>query len=132
MEHTEPINKELLIVNSSGGLIYSSINNVNTNDLLVMGSTIHSLFQIANEFFQEETNKFIAEYENHSIHIYRTLSKTYFIFLWDKTEPPFQKIYLHFAEIVMTNYLYTVEMPIVETNFEPKKYFESKAPNQLK
>ena len=117
------INKELLITNSSGGLIYSSIDDSSVNDILVLGSTIHSLLEIAHEFFKTENSKFIADYETHRIFIYKTLSKTFFIFLWDKTEPPFEKIYLHYAEKVMGNYLYKLEMPIKNSTFDPKKYF---------
>lgn len=123
MQLTQQCNKTLLIVNKSGGLIYSSDPLTSSNESLVLGSTIHSLLQLSNEVFTSTTSGLLVEYENHNIYVFTTLSKTFFIFLWDKSEPPFQAIYLHYAEKVMANYLYKVDMPINNCNFNPTTYF---------
>ena len=121
------LSNSLLIVNRSGGLIYSSTDQINLNNSnrnLVVGSTIHSLIEIANELFKSSPHRCVVEYEKHSIFIYKTLSKTLIIFLWEKKEPPFKEIYAHYAEKVMRNYFYKIDMPINYSEFNPNEFFK--------
>jgi hypothetical protein len=94
------------------------------NDQLRLGSTIHSLIEIASSVFDSFPHRTVAQYENHFIFIFKTLSKTLFIFLWNggENEPPFKEIYSHYAEKVIRNYSYQLDMPINVLDFRPTNW----------
>lgn len=118
----------LLIVNKSGGLIYFSKLLQNENYMMVLGSTIQSLNQISSSVMKTETSFSFVEYQNKSIGTFRTLTGISFIFICDKVDlkslkTVFFRIYRDYANIVLADPFYTIEMPIQNKGFDPTRYF---------
>ncbi|ELA41793.1 uncharacterized protein VICG_01145 [Vittaforma corneae ATCC 50505] len=121
--------KNLVITNKSGGLIYSSLTDADPNEMLIIGSTLHTLLEILEHICEGQSlsnaqayNKTV-EYGQSKIITFRTLTGYSFIFLWDSTDPPFNSVYLHFCETVLQNYSYRLGMPARSKRFCPEQYF---------
>jgi hypothetical protein len=117
----------LLIINKSGGLIYHEKPLRDENYTMVLGSIIQSLNEISRTLMECKSPQFI-EYDKKVIAIFRTLSNTTFVLFGDKSnisflEKIFNEIYKDYANIVMCDPFYNLEMPIKNKNFVPSKYF---------
>lgn len=123
METCKSVTKGLIIVNNAGGLVYSSMNGMNQNQMLVLGTTIYSLIEMLIHTTNINGYEKIVEYENVRIVVFKTLTNHLFIFLWDSTAPPFDMIYAHFCDVVLQDYSYSLEMPIGSERFTPERYF---------
>lgn len=116
------MNKSLTIINKFGGLIYSNYS-LNHNQAVVFGSTIYSTFEILENITKSLSFKNTIEFENSRIVYFKTLSGYSFVFIWDNTEPPFEGIYLHFCETILSDYNYVMNMPITSGIFRPEQYW---------
>lgn len=118
--HSKTGENGLLIINSSGGLIFSTIRSLPTNELLVIASTIHSLLEMTNHLFKTSRgiNSFIMEFETSKIQSFRTIGGHTFVFIYREKCPLFQPIYQYFCEKVLQNYNYRLDMPISDEDFD--------------
>eukprot|EP00898_Chlorokybus_atmophyticus_P000535 jgi/Chlat1/1482/Chrsp12S02014 len=112
----------LYVINKSGGLIYNkdfaAIVKLDTNDCLRLASIWHSLHAISKELSPVPgcTGIETLEADTFDLHCYQTLTGTKFFVT---TEPKAQNveallkvIYELYAEYVLKNPFYEVEMPI--------------------
>lgn len=121
--------KGLIIVNKSGGLVYSGLASHDQNEMLVVGSTLHTLLEILEHIRESQplndppSHSKTIEYGQSRIAAFKTLSGYSFIFLWDATDPPFRSVYLHFCETVVQDYNYRPGMLVRSERFRPEQYF---------
>ncbi|CBK24784.2 uncharacterized protein [Blastocystis hominis] len=116
----------LYIINKSGGLIFSkdfnAKNPLSSNDRMRLASTFHSLTAISTQFAPAKNSRGINYVlaETVSIHSYRIN----FLVISNPTVPYLEglldEIYVLFADYVMKNPFYELEMPIRCSLFEEK------------
>lgn len=130
---------ELYIVNASGGMIFSNLNDVRLDQKMVFCSSFHSLYEMAKlitlfplksqcndnnkspySFYKYDDSSYfrmIFVSTNQTITMYKTLTDILFIFISKKPIPhdSFLKIYLEYFNKIILNPLYILGQPIVTT-----------------
>jgi hypothetical protein len=129
-----------LIINKAGGLVYTrefstGLAKLQSNDLLILAGTFHSVHAITrglvpttlspqNTSAQVATNNFplrpsgieVLESTNFRLTCFQTLTGTKFLLFTEPAQPNVdtvvRKVYEIYADFVMKNPFYTVEMPI--------------------
>jgi hypothetical protein len=130
----------LLIINKAGGLVYtrefsSGLQKLPSNDLLILAGTFHSVHAITrgiipsslapqNTPAQTATSNFplrpsgleVLESTNFRLTCFQTLTGTKFLLFTEPMQPNvdviIRRVYELYADFVMKNPFYTVEMPI--------------------
>jgi hypothetical protein len=130
----------LLIINKAGGLVYdrefsSGLQRLASNDKLILAGTFHSVHAITrglipislapqNTAAQNATNNFplrasgleVLESSDFRLTCFETLTGTKFMLFTEPTRPNvdvlIKKVYELYADYVMKNPFYTIEMPI--------------------
>ncbi|EOB12291.1 Trafficking protein particle complex subunit 4 [Nosema bombycis CQ1] len=113
------------ILNSSGSMIFSYQKSpkFDTNSLLVLCSSLHSLKYLISEI-SKPTHKDKFYFESQTISMYTTLTGISFIFVGNEnTNQIFKKIYGDFCNFVMLDPFYILGMPINCEKFRPEQYF---------
>mmetsp|Transcript_40328 Transcript_40328/g.114172 ORF Transcript_40328/g.114172 Transcript_40328/m.114172 type:complete len:138 (-) Transcript_40328:791-1204(-) len=112
----------LYIVNKSGGLIYDKdfvpTARLDVNDKLRIASMWHSLHAIASQLSPIPgcTGIQVLEAETFNLHCYQTPTSTKFLVMVEPASPNVEKllqtVYEYYADYVLKNPFYEVEMPI--------------------
>ncbi|KAL6869151.1 hypothetical protein ACO1O0_000474 [Amphichorda felina] len=123
----------LIIINKAGGLIYNKnfhdgLNKISTNDYLVLAGTFHGVHAITARLNPLKAQSQpgmrpdppsgleVLETENFRMQCFNTLTGTKFLLFTDTTQinvdVTMRKIYDLYADYVMKNPFYSLEMPI--------------------
>jgi trafficking protein particle complex subunit 4 len=133
----------LLIINKAGGLIFSrefhtGLAQLNSNDLLILAGTFHGVHAItrslvpaplhpptptsAQSFPARATGLEVLESSHFRLYCYQTQTGTKFLLITEPGQPNVEiimrRVYELYADYVMKNPFYTVEMPIRCQKFE--------------
>ena len=122
----------LLIINKAGGLVYnrtfhSGLNALNTNDLLVLAGTFHGIHAISKNLSPTSPPKYSTGIESLQtsrflLSCYQTPTGTKFLLFTEpvqnNTDMILRKTYELYADFVMKNPFYSLEMPIRCEKFE--------------
>jgi hypothetical protein len=124
-----------IIINKAGGLVYNktfqdgSLNKISTNDYLVLAGTFHGVHAITARLNpvkgpstvsgnrpEPPSGLEVLETENFRMQCFNTLTGTKFLLFTDTTQTnvdvTLRKIYDLYADYVMKNPFYSLEMPI--------------------
>ncbi|EJW03128.1 hypothetical protein EDEG_02487 [Edhazardia aedis USNM 41457] len=115
----------LLIINKSGGLIFTMKNDKSSNQYMIISSSLHTIYahtqEIKNFQNQYDFEPLIIYAQNHKITFYRTLTGYSFIFISDKDTiiwiKMFEAVYKVFIDYVLKNPFYCDEMPVNNDKF---------------
>ncbi|ORY60145.1 sybindin-like family protein [Pseudomassariella vexata] len=137
----------LIIINKAGGLIYNrtfseGLNQLNTNDYLVLAGTFHGVHAITARLnpikeppsppssggspnrAEPASGLEVMETENFRLQCFNTLTGTKFLLFTDtmqsNVDGTMRKIYELYADYVMKNPFYQLEMPVRCDMFERK------------
>jgi len=126
----------LFIVNKAGGLIYNrefhgGLTQLNSNDLLILAGTFHGVHAITRSltpaalhapaggpqaFPVRPSGIEVLESSHFRLNCFQTATGTKFLLLTEPAQPNvdviIRKVYELYADFVMKNPFYTVEMPI--------------------
>jgi len=125
----------LIVINKAGGLIYNKnfhdgLNKISTNDYLVLAGTFHGVHAITARLDPLKRGQQpqpgvrpdppsgleVLETENFRMQCFNTLTGTKFLLFTDTTQTnvdvTIRKIYDLYADYVMKNPFYSLEMPI--------------------
>ncbi|KEY68478.1 hypothetical protein S7711_01250, partial [Stachybotrys chartarum IBT 7711] len=131
----------LIIINKAGGLVYNKtfhdtgLNKISTNDYLVLAGTFHGIHAIAARLNpvkappsrptsegsmpsrpEPSTGLEVLETENFRMQCFNTMTGTKFLLFTDTTQTnvdvTLRRIYDLYADYVMKNPFYSLEMPI--------------------
>ncbi|KAF2836244.1 Sybindin-like family protein [Patellaria atrata CBS 101060] len=124
----------LLIINKAGGLIYnrefhSGLNKLSSNDLLILAGTFHGVHAITRSLTPHRwlpesesspagkaTGIEVLESSTFRMQCFQTITGTKFLLFTEPHQPNIdailRRIYELYADYVMKNPFYTVEMPI--------------------
>lgn len=128
----------LLIVNKAGGLVYNrefhtGLSKLSSNDLLILAGTFHGVHAITRSlipssllpssnpsapqnFPQRPTGLEVLESAHFRLTCFQTLTGTKFLLFTEPAQPNvdsvIKRVYELYADFVMKNPFYTVEMPI--------------------
>ncbi len=126
----------LFIINKAGGLIYNrefhgGLTQLNSNDLLILAGTFHGVHAITRSltpaslhvvntvpqgFPVRPTGIEVLESSHFRLNCFQTATGTKFLLLTEPAQPNVEviirKVYELYADFVMKNPFYTVEMPI--------------------
>ena len=119
----------LIIINKAGGLIYnrefnSTLNKVSVNDLLVLAGTFHGVHAITKSLTPstlgvppaQRTGIEVLESAHFRLNCFQTFTGTKFLLFTEPQQPNvdtiMRKIYDLYADYVMKNPFYQLEMPI--------------------
>jgi hypothetical protein len=124
----------LLIVNKAGGLVYNrefhtGLSKLSSNDLLILAGTFHGVHAITRSlipssllpaapqnFPQRPTGLEVLESSHFRLTCFQTLTGTKFLLFTEPAQPNvdsvIKRVYELYADFVMKNPFYTVEMPI--------------------
>ncbi|UKZ81057.1 hypothetical protein TrVFT333_008825 [Trichoderma virens FT-333] len=119
----------LIIINKAGGLIYNKtfheggLNKISTNDYLVLAGTFHGQSQPPTPGTNElpgrpepSSGLEVLETENFRMQCFNTLTGTKFLLFTETTQTnvdvTIKRIYDLYADYVMKNPFYSLEMPI--------------------
>lgn len=127
--------EQFFIVNKSGGMIYKHewVAQTDINSLLVLTSTLHSLNELSRNVLLTNAHFQSVAMGRSSIHMYRTLTGTLFIFvcsaepqgaegLPSSTQKAFESVYRHYCDFVMGSPFYQPGMPINCSKFRPEQF----------
>lgn len=115
--------QSLYILNKAGGLIYqkdfkAGLNKLSTNDYLVLAGTFHSIHAISSQVSPVPSSSGITVVETakSAIHCFQTITGVKFLLITDlrQTAPEnvLSQVYQLFADYVMKNPFYQLDMPI--------------------
>lgn len=121
--------QSLYILNKAGGLIYQrdfkpGLNRLNTNDYLVLAGTFHSVHALTSKISPtgESSGLSVMETSKHAIYCFQTLSGIKFLLFTDigqfQPDSIMNKVYQLFADYVMKNPFYQLDMPIRSEQFD--------------
>eukprot|EP00245_Coleochaete_scutata_P005905 TRINITY_DN19896_c0_g2_i1.p1 TRINITY_DN19896_c0_g2~~TRINITY_DN19896_c0_g2_i1.p1 ORF type:complete len:143 (-),score=29.45 TRINITY_DN19896_c0_g2_i1:77-505(-) len=112
----------LFVINKSGGLIYykdfNSVSKLDTNETLRLASVWHSLHAISSQLSPVAgcTGIEVLEADTFNLHCFQTLTGTKFFVATETTatgmDALLRTIYELYADFVLKNPFYEVEMPI--------------------
>lgn len=116
----------IFITNKAGGLIYHreflkvpGVDSLNTNDIMMLASTWHSLHAIAGQLspMPADTGIEKLEADTFDLHCFTALTGTKFVMVVDRHTPDVDDllatlVYDLYADYVLKNPFYEVEMPI--------------------
>jgi trafficking protein particle complex subunit 4 len=127
----------LLIINKAGGLVYNrefhaGMAQLNSNDLLVLAGTFHGVHAITRNIVPPALNPAVntssqnfpiratgievVESSHFRLNCFQTQTGTKFLLITEPAQPNvdviIKKVYELYADFVMKNPFYTVEMPI--------------------
>ncbi|KAF4122471.1 trafficking protein particle complex subunit 4 [Geosmithia morbida] len=138
----------LIVINKAGGLVYNKnfhdgLNKISTNDYLVLAGTFHGVHAItsrlspskgaayrqslqAGERPEPPSGLEVLETENFRMQCFNTLTGTKFLLFTDTTQTnvdvTIKRIYDLYADYVMKNPFYSLEMPIRCDIFDRKMF----------
>jgi hypothetical protein len=126
----------LLIVNKAGGLVFNrefhtGLNTLTSNDLLILAGTFHGIHAIARQLapavvHPQNTNPQnfpvrpsgieVLETSHFRLNCFQTLTGLKFLLVTEPAQPNVEivlkRVYELYADFVMKNPFYTVEMPV--------------------
>lgn len=125
----------LLIVNKAGGLVFNrefhtGLTQLNSNDLLILAGTFHGVHAITRSlvppplhppntpqnFPVRPTGLEVLESSHFRLNCFQTITGTKFLLITEPAQPNVEvitrRVYELYADFVMKNPFYTVEMPI--------------------
>ncbi|KAI5453763.1 hypothetical protein NCC49_005576 [Naganishia albida] len=119
------------IINKAGGLIFqrnygAGIAQLSSNEYLVMAGTLHGVHAITSRIapVPKSSGAQIIESESFKMTIHMTLTGIKFVLISSvdmaNAESILQKIYEAYADAVMKNPFYTLEMPINASGFDAR------------
>ncbi|KAG9257059.1 Sybindin-like protein [Emericellopsis atlantica] len=132
----------LIVINKAGGLIYNKnfhdgLNKISTNDYLVLAGTFHGVHAITARLTpirppappaglrpEQVSGLEVLETENFRMQCFNTLTGVKFLLFTDTTQTnvdvTIRKVYDLYADYVMKNPFYSLEMPIRCEMFDRK------------
>jgi len=137
----------LIIINKAGGLIYQrdfaeGLNKLSINDYLVLAGTFHGVHAITSRLYPLQSNYSsnrnstsgdrpeppsgleVLETENFRLQCFQTLTGTKFLLFTEPMQPNIdailRRIYELYADYVMKNPFYQIEMPVRCEAFDRK------------
>ncbi|CAG8959973.1 hypothetical protein HYFRA_00012690, partial [Hymenoscyphus fraxineus] len=142
----------LIIINKAGGLVYQrdfaeGLNKLSINDYLVLAGTFHGIHAIStrlNPLLPSDTPSTssrppppsgieVLETENFRLQCFQTLTGTKFLLFTEPQQPNIEKImamiYGLYADYVMKNPFYSLEMPVRCEGWERRLVREVRAVN---
>ncbi|KAL2052473.1 hypothetical protein ABVK25_007345 [Lepraria finkii] len=125
----------LIIINKAGGLVFNrdfnpALNKVSVNDLLVLAGTFHGVHAITKSLTppslaipsKDRTGIEVLESSQFRLTCFQTFTGTKFLLFTEPHQPNvdtiIQKVYELYADYVMKNPFYQLEMPIRCEAFE--------------
>ncbi|KAI9819534.1 MAG: hypothetical protein M1827_006983 [Pycnora praestabilis] len=118
----------LIVINKAGGLIYQrdfheGLNKLSINDYLVLAGTFHGVHAITKGLSplpkipgQPSSGIEVLESENFRLQCFQTLTGTKFLLFTEPHQPNvdviIRRVYELYADYVMKNPFYQIEMPI--------------------
>lgn len=124
----------LIVINKAGGLVYNKnfhdgLNQISTNDYLVLAGTFHGVHAITTKLNplkprprepgvrpEPPAGLEVLESENFRMQCFNTLTGTKFLLFTDTTQTnldvTMRRVYDLYADYVMKNPFYSLEMPI--------------------
>ncbi|KAI9876241.1 MAG: hypothetical protein M1830_006955 [Pleopsidium flavum] len=128
-KHMQSVVFSLIIINKAGGLIYNrdfhdGLNKLSVNDYLVLAGTFHGVHAITKSLTptslclspSAKTGIEVLETQTFRVTCFQTLTGTKFLLFTEPHQPNvdviIRKVYELYADYVMKNPFYQVEMPI--------------------
>lgn len=125
----------LIIINKAGGLVYnrsfsSHLNTISVNDLLVLAGTFHGVHAITKSLTpsslfipsNQRTGIEVLDSSSFRLNCFQTFTGTKFLLFTEPGQPNVEtivrKVYELYADYVMKNPFYQLEMPIRCEQFE--------------
>lgn len=125
----------LIIINKAGGLVFnrdfnSALNKISVNDLLVLAGTFHGVHAITKSLTpsslgipsKDRTGIEVLESSQFRLTCFQTFTGTKFLLFTEPNQPNVdvitRKVYELYADYVMKNPFYQLEMPIRCEAFE--------------
>lgn len=124
--------QSVFVLSKAGGLIFhkdytqGQRNLRDSNDYLVIAGTFHSVHALSTRISPTNTSSgiHVVELEDSLLHCFQTLTGVKFLILSDKKhtfiKPVTAKLYELYADYVMKNPFYTLDMPIKCSKFDRK------------
>ncbi|KAK1349516.1 putative Sybindin-like protein [Hamiltosporidium tvaerminnensis] len=120
---------QFFIVNRFGSMLYSYEEGIKSEDnkLLVLTSTLHSLYYIMNQIKENDRREIRMYLKKRIITIFCLVSGAMFIFVSnnDIKREVFNKIYRMYIDYVMCNPFYIMDMPINCHLFVPEEILKN-------
>lgn len=102
---------------------YQKYNKLDTNSLLILCSSLHSIKYMISEISKERQSEHF-HFGSKRISMYATLTGTIFVFVCSRNvDDIFKKVYAEYCNFVMLDPFHVMDMPINSEKFQPQKYF---------